>query len=118
MEKGKKYDVFISYRRKSASGAIDGTYVARMLKMELEQRGYTVFFDYNECTDGDFVQRILPSIRNSKYFILVLTSGALIRCADENDWVRREIHDFTCIYPGILPIYPSVKDMSLYCTNS
>lgn len=102
----KKYDIFISYRRKSASGLSDGTYVARMLKMELQQRGYTVFFDYNECTDGDFVDRILPAIKNSKYFILVITSGALTRCADEYDWVRREIREALKADCKIVPVSP------------
>lgn len=102
----KKYDIFISYRRKGASGITDGTYVARMLKMELEQRGYKVFFDYNECTDGDFVDRILPSIRNSKVFLLVITSGSLLRCVNENDWVRREISEAIKSGRKIVPVSP------------
>lgn len=102
----KKYDIFISYRRKSATGITDGTYVARMLKMDLEHRGYSVFFDYNECTDGDFVDRILPAIRDSKVFLLVLTSGALTRCSNEHDWVRREIREALQTDSKIVPVSP------------
>ena len=43
-----KYDIFISYRR------TDGAQYARILQLMLAQRGYKVFIDYDELTDGKF----------------------------------------------------------------
>ena len=87
----KEYDIFISYRRVDSEGRTSGRDIARTIKLELEKRGYKVFFDYSEIKDGDFEDIILPSVRSSSIFILVLSKDALVRCTNEGDWVRREI---------------------------
>ena len=87
----KTYDIFISYRRKDSSGNIAGRDIARGFKHYLETKGYKCFFDYSNCDDGEFEDIIIPSIRNSKFFLLIMTNGALDRCVDDWDWVRREI---------------------------
>ena len=106
MSMNSKYDIFISYRRVDSEGRTSGRDIARTIKLELEKRGYKVFFDYSEIKDGDFEEIILPAVRNSKAFILVLSKDALIRCSNEGDWVRSEIA--TAIKSGcrIIPISP------------
>ena len=81
----KKYDIFISYRRQ------DGAQYARILQLELEKRGYSVFLDYEEIVDGVFSMEIQNAIKSAPTFIMVLTPKYLDRCMEDNSWVRREI---------------------------
>lgn len=80
-----KYDIFISYRRDG------GAQYARILQLMLTQRGYKVFLDYDELTDGIFSDHIKAAIKDAPVFMLVLSDGALKRCINEDDWVRQEI---------------------------
>lgn len=84
MEKN-KYDIFISYRRDG------GAQYARILQLELEKRGYRVFLDYEELTDGVFGDNIKEAIREAPIFMMVLSAHYLDRCKNEGDWVREEI---------------------------
>ncbi|MDE6779808.1 MAG: toll/interleukin-1 receptor domain-containing protein [Alistipes sp.] len=79
------YDIFISYRRDG------GREFARPLKAELELRNYNVFLDFDELKDGVFDRRIMDAIDSAPIFLVVLSPHSLDRCADENDWVRKEI---------------------------
>lgn len=81
------YDIFISYRR------VGGAQYARILKAELEKRGYRdcVFLDYDELKDGRFDSRIKSAIESAPVFIFILSPGSLDRCKNEDDWVRQEI---------------------------
>lgn len=98
--KQSKYDIFISYRR------IGGAQYARILQLMLNQRGYKVFLDYDELTDGKFGEHIQNAIKDAQIFMLVLSKEALVRCKNEGDWVRREIQ--LAIQEGkhIIPINP------------
>lgn len=78
-------DVFISYRREG------GLELARLIYLDLKCRGYNVFFDYNSLRSGRFDEKILTAIETCKCFVSVLTPGALERCAEEGDWVKKEI---------------------------
>ena len=80
-----KYDIFISYRR------VGGAQYARILQLMLIQRGYKVFLDYDELTDGIFSDKIKAAIKDAPVFMLVLSEGSMQRCANEGDWVRQEI---------------------------
>ena len=80
-----KYDVFISYRR------VGGKNYARTLKPELEKRGFRVFLDFDELKDGVFDKRIMDAISEAPIFLVILSKGALDRCANDGDWVREEI---------------------------
>lgn len=95
-----KYDIFISYRR------VGGAQYARILQLMLTQRGYKVFLDYDELTDGKFGDHIQEAIKDAQIFMLVLSKEALVRCKNEGDWVRREIQ--LAIQEGkhIVPINP------------
>lgn len=95
-----RYDIFISYRR------VGGAQYARILQLMLTQRGYKVFLDYDELTDGKFGDYIQEAIKDAQIFMLVLSKDALVRCKNEGDWVRREIQ--LAIQEGkhIVPINP------------
>ena len=80
-----QYDIFISYRRTG------GAQYARILQLMLTQRGYKVFLDYDELTDGVFGDHIKDAIHKAPVFMLVLSAGSMARCVNESDWVRQEI---------------------------
>lgn len=100
------YDVFISYRRKDAGGREYGTLIARQIYLAIKQNGYNPFFDYSECTDGEFQEKIIPAVRRSRYFLLILTEHALDRCVYKKDWVRREIKEAVESGCKIIPVNP------------
>ena len=83
--RNRKYDIFISYRRDG------GAQYARILQLMLIQRGYKVFLDYDELTDGVFSDKIRAAIKEAPVFMLVLSKGSMKRCANDGDWVREEI---------------------------
>ena len=80
-----QYDIFISYRRNG------GAQYARILQLMLFQRGFKVFLDYDELTDGIFSDKIKAAIKDAPVFMLVLSKGSMLRCANDSDWVRQEI---------------------------
>ena len=95
-----KYDIFISYRR------VGGADKARILKTELEGRGYKVFLDFDELKDGVFDKRIMDAIDSSPIFMFLLTPNSLERCLNEDDWVRREIEYAVDNRKHFIPINP------------
>ena len=99
------YDIFISYRRKDEHG-ISNVPIARTIKLEFERRGYKVFFDYSECTDNFFSEKILPAIRTCNFFLLIVTEGSMQRCSNPKDWVRREIEEAIAHKRKIIAITP------------
>ena len=99
-----KYDVFISYR----TG--DGQKTAEAVYNYLQRNGYQCFFDNESIPRGaDYDKRILTGVRNSRYFVVVLTKGYFDRCADigmKENWL---LHELTCAeHPGFLCIPPSI----------
>ncbi|MBQ3535925.1 MAG: WG repeat-containing protein [Alistipes sp.] len=103
----KEYDIFISYRR------VGGADKARILKTELEARGYKVFLDYDELKDGVFDKRIMDAIDSSPIFMFLLTPNSLERCINEDDWVRREIEYAVDNRKHFIPINPDCTFKSL-----
>lgn len=95
MESQKRYDVFVSYRRRNAEGNEEGTHIARTIKLKLDllmqNTDSCCFFDYSNMSNEDFPTRILKTIATAKVFVCVLTKNAMQRCGNEEDWVRREI---------------------------
>ena len=94
------YDIFISYRR------VGGAQYARILQLMLIQRGYKVFLDYDELTDGVFSDKIRAAIKEAPVFMLVLSGGSMTRCANEDDWVREEITLAVKQGKHIIPVNP------------
>lgn len=82
----KQYDVFISYRR------VGGKEVARNVQLALQKdTDWKIFLDFDDLDEGRFDPKIMAAIEEAPTFIVVLTPGALDRCAKENDWMRKEI---------------------------
>lgn len=98
--KKQQYDIFISYRRNG------GAQYARILQLMLIQRGYSVFLDYDELTDGIFGEHIVKAIKDAPVFMLVLSPHALERCRNEGDWVRKEIELAIAEGKKIIPVNP------------
>lgn len=80
-----KYDIFISYRKDG------GAQYARIIQLKLIERGYRVFLDYDELTDGIFGENIRRAIDEASIFIAILSPKYLLRCVYEGDWVRHEL---------------------------
>jgi len=101
------YDVFISYRTE------DGQKTAELVYNYLQRNGYQCFFDNESIQRGaDYDKRILTGVRNSRYFVVVLTKGYFDRCADtgmQENWLLYELKcaehpGFLCIPPSIVPV--------------
>ena len=94
----KKYDIFISYRR---AGGIDS---AVALQSTLRQMHYRAFLDVDGLHSGVFDTALLHRIEECKDFLLVLSPGALERCKNDGDWVRREVEYALSLGKNIIPI--------------
>ena len=100
--------IFISYRRKSA---ID---IAARIADYFKSRNFDVFYDIESMKLGKFNIQIEENIKNSDFFILILSHGALDHCNNVEDWVRKEIeYAFKYkinIIPLVLPgfLYPQI----------
>lgn len=89
--------VFLSYRRSDGGWALAVHYA-------LKFRGYDVFFDFTGLGSGAFDRVILENVRSRAHFVVVLTPRALDRCADPEDWLRREIEEALRARRNIVPI--------------
>jgi hypothetical protein len=90
--------VFISYRRST------GKYIAAYLFNDLRQHGFDVFWDISSIDSGPFDEVILHQIAARMHFLVILTPGTLERCADPDDWLRREIEHAMTLGRNIVPI--------------
>lgn len=93
-----RYDVFISYRRGN------GFFMAQVIRDHLVKKGINSFLDTEELHSGKFDKKIIEAIREAPNFILILTKGALDRCTDEQDWMRREIAEALHFNKTIIPV--------------
>ena len=103
------YDVFISYRRST------GLDIARSIAYWFRLKKFKCFLDQTELLSGQFNEQIYSAIENTRYFILLMPDGALERCANDDDWVRREI-EYAIEKRGrdcIIPITPSAQPSPL-----
>lgn len=91
--------VFISYRRSVSR------HLARSIALDLRAHGYDVFFDVDTVDSGEFDRIVLQQIAQRRHFVLVLSRGALGRCADEGDWLRREIETALHLKRNIVPVF-------------
>ena len=82
-----RYDVFISYKRKSLP-------TANNLYYRLTTRGYSTFFDLEEMRKDNFDTQLLNYIKNAKDVFVILEEGSLDTCQNpdwEKDWFCHEI---------------------------
>lgn len=90
--------VFISYRRSASR------HLARAVALDLRGHGCDVFFDVDTVDNGEFDRIVLREIARREHFVLVLSRGSLDRCADEGDWLRREIEEALRLKRNIVPV--------------
>ena len=93
-----KHDVFISYRRES------GGTMARILRDRLTEMGYRVFFDRESLRSGYFNTALYSVIDQCRDVIVVLSPDALDRCANADDWVRREVEHALYQKKNVIPV--------------
>lgn len=83
-----KYDIFISYKRKSLP-------TANNLYYRLTTKGYSTFFDLEEMRRNNFDTQLLQYIENANDIFVILEEGSLDGCKKENwkneDWFCHEI---------------------------
>ncbi len=79
------FDTFISYRR------VGGGNIAARVYDYLKLKGSHPFYDITGMSSGRFDEQLQKHLINSLNFILILSKGALDRCADPEDWVYKEI---------------------------
>lgn len=97
--------IFISYRRSASK------HLARLIFTELRTRGHDVFLDVDTIDAGAFDRIILNQIAARPHFVLVLSRGALERCTNESDWLRREIEEAFRLQRNIVPIFDEGFDI-------
>jgi len=109
----KKFEIFISYRRK---GGYD---TAKLLYDRLRIDGYSVSFDIDTLEKGDFDEELKKRVYDCKDFLLVLNPGVFDRffdpeCNPKDDWVRQEI---ACALESNKNIVPLILDDFVYPKN-
>lgn len=102
---GRKYDVFISYRREGGINSAVG------LHATLTQMHYRAFLDVNNLRFGQYDKALFDVIENCTDFLLVLSPNALDRCSDPDDWVRLEVEHAIAHNKHIIPIICDGADM-------
>jgi tetratricopeptide (TPR) repeat protein len=90
--------VFLSYRRNVSA------FIARAVFQDLRQHGYDVFMDVESIDSGQFDTIILNQIAARGHFLVILTPGALDRCHEPDDWLRREIEYAIELGRNVVPI--------------
>lgn len=101
---GKKYDIFISYRRE---GGYD---TAKHLNDLLVRDGYKVSFDIDTLRSGDFDAQLFDRIDQCKDFILIVDQHAFDRTLNPNfdpkkDWLRQELAYALKKGKNVIPIF-------------
>lgn len=107
-QSGKKYDVFITYRRD------DGLNYAQLLFQSLEKRGYRCFLDVRDAQDGEYERRIMAALRGAPNYIFILTEGSLQRLSEAGNSVYNEVHEALCLHKKVIPVAPSGVSRRLY----
>ena len=102
----KKFDIFISYRRK---GGYD---TAKLIFDRLRMDGYSVSFDMDTLVNGNFDSELEHRVNGCKDFLLILSPGVFDRFFDsdpdydpDNDWIRREISCALKMHKNIVPLF-------------
>ena len=78
-------DIFISYHRAG------GGELAMLIKLMLQECGYTVFLDRHSIGKGNYKEQIFRQLEHTSDLVLVLTEGALDGCREPENWMRLEI---------------------------
>lgn len=104
MVQQKSKDIFISYKNDGS-----GNQFASRLCRDLEEFGYSVYFNSNEERAHSFPEKLKNAICGCKDFILILSQGCLDQLMhnDTIDWVREEV---LCAYRTEKHIIPVLME--------
>ncbi|HXO71410.1 MAG TPA: hypothetical protein VN838_20800 [Bradyrhizobium sp.] len=98
-----RYDAFISYRRSDGAGvahwlrrALQGFRAPAWLQTRFNRR-LNVYLDtaYERGASDFYEQNIKPALLASRYLLVVATPGAVRRADGFDDWMLREVSDFS-----------------------
>ena len=94
-------DIFISYKNDGS-----GNKFAARLSQDLENFGYSVYFNSREEHATNFPERLRTAVEGCKDFILVLSKGCLeqLKRNDSVDWIREEVLTAKRTGKHIIPI--------------
>lgn len=97
-------DIFISYKNDGA-----GNNFANRLSRDLEEFGYSVYFNSNEERAHSFPERLKNAVCGCQDFILILSQGCMDQLIrhDVIDWVREEL---LCAYQAQKHIIPILME--------
>lgn len=107
----RRHSSFISYRREG------GADIALLVAAELGNRGFPTFIDVKGLGASHFDTQLLKRIEENPNFVVVLSPGALDRCVDADDWLRREISYAIATRRNIVPVmtpgftFPALDDL-------
>lgn len=107
----RRYSSFISYRREG------GADIALLVAAELGNRRFPTFIDVKGLGASHFDTQLLERIEENPNFIVVLSPGALDRCVDVDDWLRKEISQAIATGRNIVPVvapgftFPASEDL-------
>ena len=104
-----KKDIFISYRNDDS-----GNQFASRLSRDLDEMGYSVYFNPNEDRGHNFPERLKTAVGQCKDFVLVLSKGCLSGLKSNErkvDWVKEEILAAYAAQKHIIPILMDGVDM-------
>lgn len=97
-----KFDIFISYRREG------GYEVAKHIKDLLTRDGYSVSFDMDNLTNGDFNIELLKRVAECEDFIIILDAdvfkGTMMGRERQKDWLRIELSEALKMGKNVIPI--------------
>ncbi len=99
MKKNLPYQIFISYRRNGSDAH------ARVFYEKLKEKGFSVFLDFESLFSGGFKKNISKAVNECEDFVLLIPSGGLDRCSDEDDTLRHEIRLALEGKKNIIPIF-------------
>lgn len=104
-----KKDIFISYRNDDS-----GNHFASRLCRDLDEMGYSVYFNPNEDRGHSFPDRLKTAVSQCKDFVLIMSKGCLegLKSSDRKvDWVKEEILAAWREHKHIVPILMDGVDM-------
>ena len=104
-----KKDIFISYRNDDS-----GNHFASRLCRDLDEMGYSVYFNPNEERGHSFPDRLKSAVSQCKDFVLIVSKGCLSGLISNDrkvDWVKEELLTAWKEKKHIIPILMDGVDM-------
>lgn len=104
-----KKDIFISYRNDES-----GNHFASRLCKDLDEMGYSVYFNPNEARSHSFPERLRTAVAQCKDFLLIMSKGCLegLKSSGQKvDWVKEELLAAWREKKHIIPILMDGVDM-------